>query len=253
MESWLLTLLGSAIMRITTPFKDRSEAGALLASALRPYLHGDVVILGLPRGGVPVAATVAKECHAPLDVFLVRKIGSPGHEELAAGAIASGGVVVWNQRVLRALGITPSELHETLELEEIELHSRERDIRTTHTPPLMLRDKVVVLVDDGIATGATMRAAIRAVKMSSPKEVIVALPVGPNDTCLDLERGEKVRVVCMRRIPSDSFGSVGQWYDDFAQVETEECRSILEKSRSELPSVGVVVGGSATTASPKHL
>jgi len=227
-------------MKITTPYKDRSEAGEVLAAALRPYLHGDVVVLGLPRGGVPVAAAVAKGCHAPLDIFLVRKIGSPGHKELAAGAIASGGVVVWNQRVLRSLGITPSDLHEAVELEEVELHSRERDIRSPQTPPVVLRDKVVVIVDDGIATGATMRAAIRAVKMSSPREVIVALPVGPSDICLDLERGEKVRVVCVRRVAGESFSSVGEWYDDFTQIETKDCRSILEKSRAESPKLAAI-------------
>jgi putative phosphoribosyl transferase len=222
-------------MKTVIPFKDRSEAGALLAKAVQQQGFGpDSVVLGLPRGGIPVAAKVAAQCGAPLDLFVVRKIGTPGHEELAAGAIASGGVLVWNERVLRAVGLTPGDLHETIEAEERQVKIREQEIRSRLTPALVLRDKRVVLVDDGIATGATMRAAIRAIKQLSPKELVVALPVCPDDTCADIERREKCRIICLRRVNADAFGSVGSWYDDFSQVETDECRAILEKSRSGL-------------------
>jgi predicted phosphoribosyltransferase len=228
-------LLGSGLMIITTPFRDRNQAGELLGNAVKSSARGDVVVIGLPRGGVPVAAKVAAACNAPLDVYLVRKIGSPGQKELASGAIASGGVVVWNRRVLQALGLTPGDLRETVEIEEAEIRRREQVIRSALTPAIVLTGKTVVLVDDGVATGATMRAAIRAIKQSSPKEIIVALPVAPEDTCSEFEHGEKVKVVCLKRVASESFGSVGQWYDDFSQVETEECRTILERNRAALP------------------
>jgi putative phosphoribosyl transferase len=241
-------------MQIATTFKDRTEAGDRLAEAVQHQGFGsEVIVLGLPRGGVPVAARVATLCGAPLDIFVVRKIGTPGHEELAAGAIASGGVVVWNERVLRAVGLTPGDLHEAVEIEEREVKRREQEMRSAQTPALDLRNKTVVLVDDGIATGATMRAAIRAIRCASPKEVVVALPVCPDDTCADLERGEKCRTICLRRIAGDAFGSVGSWYDDFTQVETEECRTILEKSRGDLhdvPRVSAFTTGPAANRAP---
>jgi predicted phosphoribosyltransferase len=245
MEILLFALLGSGRMIITTPFRDRTQAGQLLGDAVKSSVQGAVVVIGLPRGGVPVAAQVAAVCGAPLDVYLVRKIGSPGQQELASGAIASGGVVVWNRRVLQALGLTPSDLRDTVEVEEAEIRRREQAIRSALTPAIVLTGKTVVLVDDGVATGATMRAAIRAIKQSSPKEIIVALPVAPEDTCSEFEHGEKVKVVCLKRVASDSFGSVGQWYDDFTQVETEECRTILERNRAGLPE-----GVAPTTAPP---
>jgi predicted phosphoribosyltransferase len=220
-------------MKITTPFKDRAEAGQRLAAVVeRLGLGPDVVVLGLPRGGIPVAAEVAARCRAPLDIFVVRKIGTPGQEELAAGAIASGGVLVWNERVLRSLGLAPGDLHERVESEEREVKHREQAIRSDLTPALALHNKTVVVVDDGIATGATMRAAIRAIRQSSPKEIVVALPVCPEDTCGDIERREKCRIVCLKRVGADEFGSVGSWYDDFSQVETDECKRILEQSRA---------------------
>jgi len=222
-------------MQTVTPFKDRAAAGERLAEVVeRQGLGADIVVLGLPRGGIPVAAKVAARCRAPLDIFVVRKIGCPGHEELAAGAIASGGVLVWNERVLRSLGLSPGDLHETIEAAEQQVKLREREIRSSSTPPLDLRDKTIVLVDDGIATGATMRAAIRAIRRSSPKEIVVALPVCPDDTCLDIERREKCRIICLQRVSGEAFGSVGSWYDDFSQVETDDCRAILEHSRSGL-------------------
>lgn len=204
--------------------------GARLA---QQTLKGAPVVLGLPRGGVPVAACVATALRAPLDIILVRKIGAPGHEELACGAIAPHGVVVWNQRVLRSLGLTPGDLAETIAKEEVEMRRREAAIRGPSTPLLALKEKSVIIVDDGIATGATMRAAIRAVKQASPLEVIVALPVGPADTCQSLQTDEGCRVVCLNIIEDEDFGSVGQWYDDFSQVETEECRDVLEQNREQ--------------------
>lgn len=241
-------------MHIPTPFKDRTEAGDRLAEALqRQGLGSEIVVLGLPRGGVPVAARVAELCGAPLEIFVVRKIGTPGQEELAAGAIASGGVVVWNERVLRAVGLTPGDLHEAVEVEEREVKKREQQIRSPRTPALDLQNKTVVIVDDGIATGATMRAAIRAIRLSSPKEIVVALPVCPDDTCADLQHGEKCRTICLHRVAPDAFGSVGSWYDDFTQVETEECRAILEKSRGgfhDVPSVSGFTTGPAANRAP---
>jgi putative phosphoribosyl transferase len=232
-------------MQTVTPFRDRTEAGERLAEAVeRQGLGANVVVLGLPRGGIPVAAQVAARCRVPLDIFVVRKIGTPGQEELAAGAIASGGVLVWNERVLRSLGLTPGDLHEAVESEGREVKLREQAIRSALTPPLDLHNKTVVIVDDGIATGATMRAAIRAIRQSAPKEIIVALPVCPEDTCGDIERSEKCRIICLRRVDADAFGSVGSWYDDFSQVETDQCRAILEKSRAEeVPSPALFTTG----------
>jgi len=148
-----------------TSFKDRREAGDKLGESLHTLqLTAPVVVLGLPRGGVPVAAEVADRLGAPLDILTVRKIGAPGHEELACGAVASGGVIVWNDRVLRNLGLTPGDLEQTVYDEQAEIGKRERSIRTHSTPILPLKGHSVIIIDDGVATGATMRAAIRAVK-----------------------------------------------------------------------------------------
>jgi putative phosphoribosyl transferase len=213
-------------------FKDRREAGCRLGESLNALqMTSPVVVLGLPRGGVPVAAEVADRLAAPLDILTVRKIGAPGHEELACGAVAPGGVIVWNDRVLQDLGLTPGDLEQTVYNEQAEIGKRERSIRTQSTPILSLKGHSVVIIDDGVATGATMRAAIRAVKSQKPLQVIVGLPVGPVDTCSELEHQEVVKVVCVQPIPSGEFGSVGQWYDDFSQGETEECRDILVRSR----------------------
>jgi putative phosphoribosyl transferase len=224
-------LLGSQ-MTVTLPFSDRIQAGQSLAETLQTYgLVAPIVVLGLPRGGVPVAACVAKGLNAALDILTVRKIGAPGHEELACGAVASGGIRVWNNGVLRALELTPEKLAAVVRIEEAEIKKRERSIRTTKTPVLELAGCDVIIVDDGVATGATMRAAIRAVRTRAPRRIIVALPVGPTDTCQELEQQEDVEVVCLNRISAGEFGSVGQWYQDFSQVETEECRDILTESR----------------------
>lgn len=212
-------------------FKDRHHAGELLGQVVAELYRGDdIVVLGLPRGGVPVAEVVASRCGAPLDILVVRKIGTPGHEELAAGAIASGGIVVWNEDVLRARHLKPSDLTEVVESEEREVRAREQSLRPAGLSPIDLKNQRVIIVDDGVATGATVRAAVRAVKRASPKEVVVALPVGPEDTCSDLEVDEGCRVVCLNRVDSSAFGSVGAWYEDFSQVDTVKCYELLRSS-----------------------
>jgi len=219
-------------MQNSLTFSNRDEAGKALAEKLLTLeLEPPVVVLGLPRGGVPVAGCVAEALGAALDIITVRKIGAPGHEELACGAVASGGIVVWNQGVLRSLGLAPADLASAVLREQSEIKNRERSIRTKETPVLPLKMSTAIIVDDGVATGATMRAAIRAVRAQAPKRLIVALPVGPADTCRELEEDEGAEVVCLQSIPTGQFGSVGQWYDDFSQVETELCREILVRGR----------------------
>lgn len=215
-----------------TQFVNRTQAGSALARELRKRAWaGRVVVLGLPRGGVPVAAEVARELHAPLDIMMVRKIGTPGHEELACGAIATPDVVVWNQRVLAASDYAQDSLSEVVQRERVEMGRRERAIRSFLTPPLPLEDAAVVLVDDGVATGATMKAAIEAARLQRPKEILVALPVAPSDTYEELRRENGCEVICLTVVPTGAFGSVGSWYDDFSQVETEACRDLLEENR----------------------
>jgi putative phosphoribosyl transferase len=230
-------------------FNDRTHAGIELGEELRSYdTNPPVVVLGLPRGGVPVAACVAKALDAELDILTVRKIGAPGHEELACGAVASGGIRVWNSEVLRALELTPEKLAASVRAEEAEIEKRERSIRTGKTPVLEVTGCDVIIVDDGVATGATMRAAIRAVRTRAPRRVTVALPVCPADTCRELEQEEGVEVMCLSCVPASEFGSVGQWYRDFSQVETEECRDILTASREG--HAHHRSGDSSTTAPP---
>ncbi len=215
-------------------FSNRLQAGEQLAARLQHRRWaGPVVVVALPRGGVPVAAEVATALHAPLDILVVRKIGAPAHEELACGAVAAGGVLVWNENVLRALGLSHQDLARTVEREQTEVARREAAIRTPRTPPLSLRDASVVLVDDGVATGATMRAAIQAIQHIGPRELVIALPVGPADTCEELAAHPGCVVECLKTIEAGSFGSVGEWYDEFSQVETEDCRELLEASREQ--------------------
>jgi putative phosphoribosyl transferase len=230
----LLTVTVSSETMTETTFKNRVDAGQQLSRALLAAGVGkDAIILALPRGGVPVAECVARACGADLDVVVVRKIGVPGHHELAAGAIASGGVVVWNERVLASLGLSPRELRQELDKEQRTLSSRERELRPVGAVPLDLSNRAVVLVDDGVATGATMRAAIHAVRLQKPRSVLVALPVAPEDTCQQLEALEGCDVICLKRIATNVFDSVGAWYDDFNQVETRRCRAILEKYKGK--------------------
>jgi putative phosphoribosyl transferase len=210
-------------------FQDRAEAGRMLADKLGGFAgRSDVVVLGLPRGGVPVAYEVALRLDAPLDVFLVRKLGVPGHEELAMGAIASGGVCFLNEGVLETFGILQETIDAVIVRERRELERRETAFRDG--PPIILRDRVVILVDDGLATGASMRAAVIAVGKHQPEKVIVAVPVGERGTVKDFER-EVAETVCVQA--PMNFEGVGQWYEDFAQTSDEEVRALLAAARSK--------------------
>lgn len=213
------------------PFADRREAGVELGARLHAYAdRGDVVVLGLPRGGVPVAYEVARALHAPLDVFLVRKLGLPGHRELAMGAIASGGVRVLNDDVVGWYGVPPPVIDEVAREEQAELERRERAYRDGR-PPLDLRARVVVLVDDGLATGSTMKAAVRAVRAHAPSKVIVAVPVGAPDTCREFA-AEADDVVCART--PEPFSAVSLWYRNFSQTTDAEVRDLLEDATSSV-------------------
>lgn len=206
------------------PYRDRRHAGVELAARLEHLKsRPDVVILALPRGGVPVAYEVARALDAPLDVFVVRKLGMPGHRELAMGAIAPGGVRVLNDEVVSWFRVPESTIDEVAAEELAELERREHAYRQGR-PPLVLRDRVVVLIDDGLATGSTMRAAVQAVRAQNPARVIVAVPVGAPDTCRELAAVAD-EVVCART-PA-FFSAVGQWYQDFSQTTDEEVRDLL--------------------------
>jgi len=205
-------------------FRDRIEAGQVLASHLSHYAdRDDVLVLGLPRGGVPVAFEVARALHAPLDVFVVRKLGLPGHPELAVGAIASGGVRVLNDEVVRAFDLPPELIDAVAEREERELERRERAYRGDR-PRLDVQGRTVILVDDGLATGSSMRAAVEALRSQHPARLVVAVPVGARDTCQEL-KCEADEAVCART--PEPFRAVGLWYDDFSQTSDAEVRQLL--------------------------
>ncbi len=207
-------------------FRDRREAGQVLAEALTAYRgRDDLLVLGLARGGVPVAWEVAAALRATLDVFLVRKLGVPQWEELAMGALASGGGLVVNDNLIRSLGIGDEALRSAIERETEELKRREQAYRAGK-PPADPKGKVAILVDDGIATGASMLAAVRAVRAAHPAQVVVAVPVGPLSACRQLAR-EADDVVCATMPPS--FEAVGQVYADFHQVSDDEVRELLAK------------------------
>jgi putative phosphoribosyl transferase len=207
-------------------FADRRAAGRALAEQMRDYAgKPDVLVLGLPRGGMPVAHELASRLGAQLDVFVVRKLGVPGHEELAFGALASGGGRFLNEDVLGQLGLTASTVEDVSRRERAELDKRERLYRGSRPGP-ELRDKTVVLVDDGLATGSTMRAAVQAVREQAPAKVVVAVPVAPEDTCAEL-RGEADEVICVRT--PEPFHAVGLWYADFTPTTDDEVRRILTR------------------------
>lgn len=208
-------------------FHDRSEAGRILADKLSSYANrSDVLVLALPRGGVPVGYEVAQTLQAPLDVFLVRKLGLPGQEELAMGAIASGGTRVLNEEVVSKLNV-PDEVIDTVAAEEQqELSRRERDYRDGRPPP-DVRSRTVILVDDGLATGSTMRAAVAALRQQGPARIVVAVPVGAAETCAELEH-EADEVVCAQT--PQPFYAVGAWYDSFSQTTDEEVRDSLARA-----------------------
>ncbi len=203
-------------------FADRREAGRTLARLLAGRA-GDIVVLALPRGGVPVAYEIARALNATLDVFVVRKLGTPGHEELAMGAIASGGITVLNDDVVHALGISPRQIEAVAEREQRELERRDASYRGGR-PPEPLTNRTVVLVDDGLATGSTMKAAVQAVKQQQPARVIVAVPVGAPETCAAL--GAIADEVICAHTPT-SFSAVGEWYRDFSQTSDDEVIALL--------------------------
>lgn len=209
-------------------FKDRQEAGRLLGDEMRSYRDvPGVVILGLPRGGVVVAAELANALDMPMDVFVVRKLGVPVHPELAMGALASGGVRVLNHALIENLGITGEEIDAVAASEQKELERRERTYRP-QGEPLELAGKTVILVDDGLATGATMRAAVRAIRERRAGRVIVAVPVASQDA-LDTIRIEADEAICL--LAPVLFQAVGQWYEQFEQVEDEEVRALMARQR----------------------
>ena len=208
-------------------FRDRADAGRQLAERLRDYAgRDDVLVLALPRGGVPVAYEVAMAFDLPLDVFLVRKLGVPGQEELAMGAIATGGVRVLNDHVVRMLGISDEEIDRVAAQEQRELERREQAYRQGR-PPAELHDRTVILIDDGLATGSTMRAAIDAVRQQGAREVVVAVPVAAVSTCEEFRR-DVDEIVCAQT--PEPFYAVGLWYEDFSQTTDEEVYELLGKT-----------------------
>jgi putative phosphoribosyl transferase len=208
-------------------FRNRADAGRVLARSLAAYRGlRHVIVLGVARGGVPVGFEVAGALGAPLDVFVVRKLGVPGHPELAMGAIASGGVRVLNEPLVRALGISAEDIESVARAEQAELERRERSYRGKR-PPAELRDHTVVLVDDGVATGASMYAALWALHQHEPLRVVAAVPVGAPETCEEL-RSVADEVVCAHE--SSSFLAVGQFYADFSQTGDAEVRELLERA-----------------------
>lgn len=211
-------------------FLDRGDAGRQLAAKLTSYaMRSDVLVLALPRGGVPVGYEVAHALGVPLDVFLVRKLGVPGREELAMGAMATGGVRVLNKEVVQALDIPEAVIEEVSTLERRELTRRERAYRDDRPPP-GVRGRTVLLVDDGLATGSTMRAAVAALRRLQPAHVVVAVPVGSAETCAELmEIADDV--VCAQT--PEPFRAVGLWYEDFTQTTDEEVHDLLNRAAAE--------------------
>jgi len=208
-------------------FRDRTEAGRLLAELLKPHTNqANAIVLALPRGGVPVGYEIARQLHLPLDVFLVRKLGVPGQPELAMGAIASGGIQVLNDDVIRSRSISPETIAQIAMHESRELDRREQLYRNGKSA-LHFFGKTIILVDDGLATGASMRAAITAIRPQKPNQIIVAVPVADQQTYDDF-RQMVDQIVCVS-IPSPFYG-VGMWYDDFSQTTDEEVQQLLNKA-----------------------
>jgi putative phosphoribosyl transferase len=211
----------------TRRYHDRAEGGRALAEALR-FLKGEpsLVVLALPRGGVPVGYTVARSLDAPLDVFVVRKLGVPGQEELAMGAIASGGALVMNDEVLGMIDVPREAIKRSVLLERRELERREEEYRGDR-PPLDVVGRTVVIVDDGLATGSTMRAAVAALRSKSPRRIIVAVPVAARETC-EMLASEVDEVICPWT--PEPFNAVGLWYEDFSQTTDGEVRDLLDSA-----------------------
>jgi putative phosphoribosyl transferase len=231
--SRVIAYLGIQHHLLAMIYEDRRQAGLELAVHLKRFAgRPDVVVLALPRGGVPVASAVAETLGFPMDVFIVRKLGVPGHEEYAMGAIASGGLCVLNDEAIRSLRISSATVEAVAQRENEEIRRRDVLYRGTR-PPIDVRDKIIILVDDGLATGSTMRAAVEALRKRSPARIVVAVPVGAVDSCLMLRKIAD-EVIC----PStpEPFDAVGLWYRHFDQTSDAEVRMLLEKSAPQ-PSV----------------
>jgi putative phosphoribosyl transferase len=220
---------------MSRPFVNRAEAGRLLAEAVAHYGNrDDVLVLALPRGGVPVAREIADLLRAPLDVFVVRKLGLPGREELGMGAIASGGIRVFNEQVLQVAGVDAETIEEVAARESIELDRRERRYRGDRPFP-RIAGRTILLVDDGMATGVSMRAAVRAVRVKEPHAIVVAAPVASPDSVENLHREADDVVVLLQ---PDDLISIGRWYLDFGQVSDEEVRALLDQSSPPVRAEG---------------
>lgn len=216
-------------------FRDRVDAGRQLAKELVHYANReDVLILGIPRGGVPVASEVAQALCAPLDIMLVRKLGTPGQEELAMGAIASGGIRILNQQLVAELGITDEQVADAIATQEAELERRERLFRGSR-PSISVKGKIVILVDDGIATGSSMLAAVDALRKLEPKKIVVAVPVAPAHANEQIKRVAD-EFVCVDQ-PEWFFG-IGQFYENFSQTEDSEVHALLEGAAEAFVAAG---------------
>jgi putative phosphoribosyl transferase len=212
-------------------FKDRRDAGRKLAQELSAYAgHSDVIVLALPRGGVPVAYEVARALNTPLDIFIVRKLGFPGHEELAIGAIASGGVRVLNEDIVQGLKVSQNIIDLVTRQELQELERRERAYRGDRPGP-DVRGHTVILIDDGLATGASMRAAVAALRLQNPARIVIAVPTAARETCEAL-RPEVDEIICA--MTPEPFYGVGRWYENFSQTTDEEVRLLLEQATQQV-------------------
>lgn len=212
-------------------FQNRVAAGRALAGALDHYAgRRDAVVLALPRGGVPVAFEVAQALHLPLDIFVVRKIGLPGNEELALGALAAGAPPVLNEDLMQILGVTPAAIAGVTERERAEVARRERAYRGDQ-PPSALKDRVLIVVDDGLATGATMRAAVRALRQHAPAHIVIAVPVCSREAREELST-ESDEMICLEA--PESFFAISVWYDEFPQTSDEEVRTLLARARTQI-------------------
>lgn len=215
------------------PFRDRYDAGRQLAGELAHYAgRSDVLVLALPRGGVPVAYEVARVLGVPLDLFSVRKLGVPGQKELAMGAIATGGVRLLNEEIVRRFGIPPEVIDRVTATERKELERREQVYRGDRPKP-EVRGKTAILIDDGLATGASMRAAVAALRQMHPARTVIAVPIAAASTCEEFQ-GEVDEVICARM--PEPFYAVGLWYEDFSQTSDEEVRNLLGRAESERPT-----------------